>query len=285
MDGRVERLKAMALYDAMTYPPTVPELDAVSVPGSIESPFKLSRGRVVFEGREELVEEHERREALFPRKIKRARQVARFLAGFSGVRFVALCNTTALANARDEGDLDFFVITKKDTVTQTRGWGALRYKLSAVRPGARRSDRDAVCLSFFIDDSVLDLSPLMLPVDDPYFRFWFLSLLPLFDDGISTELWRANPAILAKHPSARPWIMSEDLRVKRPWWRFPTIPLLEPLARRLQEFIISPTLKKMRNLDTRVVVNNHVLKFHADDAREMFRSKAQETAKKYGVAS
>jgi hypothetical protein len=283
MDGRTARLKAMALYDAMAYPPTAPELDAVSVPAPVESPLKLSRGRVAFEGREDLIAEHEIREALFPRKIKRARQVARFLAGFSGVRFVALCNTTALAHARDEGDLDFFVITKKDTVTQTRGWATLCYKLSAARPGARSSDRDAVCLSFFIDDSALDLSSLMLAGDDPYFRFWFLSLLPLFDDGVSKELWDANPTILAEHPNARPWIVSEDLRVTRPWWRFPTIPALEPFARRLQEFIISPTLKKMRNLDTRVVVNNHVLKFHADDGRELFRAKAEETVKKYGM--
>ena len=283
MDARVERIKTLSLFDAMGYPPTAAELDAISVPGPVEVPMRELRGRVIFDGREELIAEHERREALFPRKVRRARQVARFLAGLSGVRFVALCNTTALANARDEGDLDFFVVTRKGTVMQTRGWSTLRFVFS--RPGTHASDRDAACLSYFVDDSALDLSSHMLPADDPYFRTWFLALLPLFDDGISTQLWKANASILAHHPNARPWIVSEDLRVHRPWWRWPTLPFLDPLAALVHELLISPTLKKMRNQDTRVIVNEHVLKFHADDGREHFRDLARETSKKYGVAS
>ncbi len=273
----------MALYDAMTYPPTAPELDLASVSAAIESPLKLVRGRVVFEGRELLIEEHEKREALFPRKIRRARQVAKFLAGLSGVRFVALCNTTALAHARDEGDLDFFVITKSGTITQSRGLATLRY--AASRPGTHASDRDSVCLSYFVDDSALDLSSHMLAGDDPYFRFWFLSLLPLFDDGISKDFWNANTQIRASHPNAKPWIMSEDLRVTRPCWRIPAFAFLEPLAIKLQEHRMSQVLKSMRNRDTRVIVSPQVLKFHADDGREQFRSQAQETARKYGVTS
>lgn len=281
MDARVLRIKAMALYDAMAYPPTAPELDAASVSAPIELPFKLVRGRVVLEGREGLIEEHERREALFPRKIRRAQIVARFLAGLTGVRFVALCNTTALAHARDEGDLDFFVITRKGTIMQTRGWSTLRFAFS--RPGTHPSDRDAVCLSYFVDDSALDLSSHMLPGDDPYFRIWFLSLLPLYDDGVSADFWKANESILAHHPHARPWILSEDLRVHRPWWRLPTLSFLDPIAARMHEWMMSSTLKKMRNQDTRVIINEHVLKFHADDGRERFRDLARETCKKYGV--
>lgn len=283
MNTYVERLKAMAIFDAMGYPPTAPELDATSVPAPIELPLKLIRGRIVFEGRESLVEEHERREALFPRKIRRARKVATFLAGLTGVRFVALCNTTALAHARDEGDLDFFIITRKGTIMQTRGWSTLRFASS--RPGTHASDRDAVCLSYFIDDSALDLSSHMLPGDDPYFRTWFLSLLPLFDDGISSDLWNANASIRKLYPQARPWIVSEDLCVKRPWWRLPSFAFLDPFAERIQEKLISTTLKKMRNLDTRVIINCHVLKFHAEDGREGYRERAKETCKKYGVVT
>lgn len=283
MDARTLRIKAMALYDAMGYPPTAPELDAVSLPAPLEPPLTVIRGRVVFEGREALVEEHEKREALFPRKIKRARQVARFLAGLSGVRFVALCNTTALAHADEDGDLDFFIITRNGSIMQTRGWSTLRFAFS--RPGTGASDRDAVCLSYFVDDAALDLSSHMLSGDDPYFRFWFLSLLPLFDDGVSADFWNANTSILAHHPNARPWIVSEDLRVHRPWWRLPTLPIFDRLAARLHELMISPKLKAMRNKDTRVIINEHVLKFHADDGREMYRDRYRETCRKYGVAA
>jgi hypothetical protein len=281
MEASGSRLRALAFYDAIGYPPTDAELSLASAPGPIVSPARLWRGRIAFEGREELIAEQERREAFFPRKIRKARKVARFLARLSGVRFVALCNTTALAHARDEGDLDFFVITKRGMVMQTRGWATLRYKASADRPGERVLD--PVCLSFFVDETHLDLSPLMLPGDDPYFRFWFLSLLPLYDDGISSELWKANAHILRQHPHARPWMMSPALTVRAPAFRWPTPVALDPLAGYVHRFLVSPTLRAMANRDTRVVITPHVLKFHAEDGRASFRDRYHLTCKRYGL--
>ncbi len=296
MDVRASRLRALAFYDAIGYPPTAVELALASEPGSIDPPMRMNRGRVTFERREALVAEHERREALFPRKIRKARKVARFLARLSGVRFVALCNTTALAHANDEGDLDFFVVTKRGAIMQTRGWATLRYKLSSERPGERA--RDPVCLSFFIDDTALDLTSLQLTDDrnqlddrlpstahdDPYFRFWFLSLLPLYDDGVSSELWAANAEILRHHPHARPWAMNPALTVDAPVLRWPTPAALDPLAGYFHQFLVSPTLKRMANQDTRVVITPHVLKFHAEDGRARFRDRYHETCSRYGVA-
>ncbi len=285
VDMSSARLRALAFYDALDYAPTIPELALASEPGDIVLPMKLTRGRLTFEGREELVAEHEAREAFFPRKIRRSRHVTRFLARLSGVRFVAIGNTTALANARDEGDLDFFIITRSGTIAQTRGWSTLRYKIAGARPGSRASDRDAVCLSYFVDDTALDLSSHMLDGDDPYFRFWFLSLLPLYDDGVSSDLWRANATILRQHPHARPWIVSDALRVDRPMLRFPMLSWMEPLARWLHSHLISRVLKSMMNTDTRVIVNEHALKFHADDGRAMYRDRYLQTLKKYGLDS
>lgn len=279
------RLRALAFADAIGYAPTEVELSLWSEPGELAPPMRLSRGRVTFEGREELVKEHESREALFPRKIRRARHVARFLARLPGVRFVAVTQTTALAHARDEGDLDMFVITRPGSLALTRVLATGWYALTGARPGARKSERDAVCLSFFIDDSALDLSSLMLPGGDPYFRYWFLSLLPLYDDGVSSELWSANRAILSQHPHARRWMMNPNLRVERPWLRFPRLVFLNACARRLQNKTMSKGLRELANKDTRVVITPHVLKFHADDARERFRELYRQTCKRYGVDS
>lgn len=282
-DLRAERIRVLALWDAMGYPPTEAELASVAGFAPLEDPFLLTRGRVTFAGREDLVAEHEAREVFFPRKIRAARKAATWLARLSGVRFVALCNTTALAHARDGGDLDFFVITKSGVLTQTRGWSALRFALAGRRPGSRDAERDAVCLSFFVDDQSLDLAPLMLAGDDPYFRLWFLSLLPLVDDGVSAELWRANAAIRERHPDAEPWIPHPSLRVPIPGLRIPAFPSLDPLASSLQERAMSPSLKEMRNKDTRVVITPRVHKFHAEDGREAFRDRAAETCLRYGV--
>ena len=285
MEAGAARHQAIAFYDAIGYPPTDAELSLSSVRGPIVSPARIVRGRVAFEGREELIAEQEHREAFFPRKIRKARRVARLLSRLPGVRFVALCNTTALANARDEGDLDFFVITKRGSRALARALATTWYALTGSRPGIRESDRDAVCLSFWVDDSALDLAPLMLDGDDPYFRFWFLSLLPLYDDGVSVDLWETNVAIRSRHPHARVWIPSPDLRVKKPLLRFPRLAFLDPIVRRLQERTFSPILKKIRNTGTRVVITPHVLKFHAEDGRTAFRDRYREICKQYGLDS
>lgn len=279
------RLQALAFADAIGYAPTESELAAWSEPGSIEPPFTVLRGRVVFHGREALVKEHEEREALFPRKIRRARQVARFLSCLPGVRFVAVTQTTALAHASDEGDLDMFVIVRHGSLTLARALATTWYALTGARPGGRRSKRDAVCLSFFVDDSSLDLSPLMLSGDDPYFRYWFLSMLPLYDDGVSVDLWEANHAIRSHHPQARRWIMNPNLQVKRPWISMPRFVWLDGYARWLQDLSMSNGLRALANKDTRVVITPHILKFHVDDGRERIREAYRETCRRYGVAA
>ena len=277
------RLQAVAFGDAIGYAPTEAELAAWSGPDLIEASLTLVRGRVVFRGSEALVAEHEKREVFFPRKIRRARRVARFLSRLPGVRFVAVTQTTALAHAGDEGDLDMFVITRRGSLTLTRLLATTWYALIGARPG--KAARDAVCLSFFVDDSHLDLSDLMLSGDDPYFCYWFLSMLPLYDDGVSRDLWEANATIRAQHPQARPWILNPNLQVQRPWISFPRLAWLDGFARWIQNRSMSQGLRALANQDTRVVVTPHVLKFHIDDGRERIREKYVETCKRYGVAT
>jgi len=241
------------------------------------------RGRCVFAGHEDLIAEHEQREALFPRKVRSARRATRWLCRLAGVRFVALCNTTALAQARDEGDLDFFIITRAGTIWQTRLWSVFPFKFFRRRPRESHGHRDAVCLSFFVDDRHLDLTPLQLAGDDVYFRHWFLSLLPLYDDGVGRELWERNAAIRARHPDARPWAVSPDLRVGKARIRIPAPSFLEKPARWIQTRMFIPAIREAMNRDTRVVVRDGVLKFHVEDGREKFRDHYRALCKQYGI--
>ncbi|MFA6429620.1 MAG: hypothetical protein WCV84_03955 [Patescibacteria group bacterium] len=297
-------MRAMCFYDALDFPPTRAELvrgcDHVSrsayhvshIAHHVSSVQRLldqgmlmeTRGRLTFHGREAIVAEHELREGLFPRKIRNARRVARWLARLDGVRFVALCNTTALMHARDEGDLDFFIITRAGTVWQTRAWATLPFLLSRRRPAEVHGKKDAVCLSFFIDDTALDLSPLVLAGDDVYFRHWFLSLLPLYDDGIGQKFWEANAPLRLRHPYAKPWIVSSDLGVVRPCVRVPMPDFCERPARRVQSRAFPSSLQAIMNRDTCVVINEHVLKFHTDDGRAAFREAYIARCRTYGVA-
>jgi hypothetical protein len=280
-------LRSLCFHDAWGYPPTVVELETGADIGRdnlSDRPSEVkgieSRGRVVLTDRESLIAEHELRERLFARKLRRARCVTAWLRRIAGVRFVALCNTTALANASDEGDLDFFIVTRTGSLWQTRGWAALPFKLLRLRPGGKA--KDPVCFSFFVDETTLDLSFLTLEGDDPYFRHWFLSLLPLYDDGVGERLWEANAKIRERHPQAVRWLSVASRNAFRVA-KIPTPAMLDRLAQFLQMKTLPKAIRQRMNLDTSVVIRANVLKSHVDDGRTRFRERYEATCRRVGI--
>lgn len=308
MDFRSAILRTLCFHAAWKYAPTAAELvltldggegadrrEPIVDSGVEEGLAALkSEGAVIeeggrlalAEGGREILDRIRERDTFQPRKRRRAARVARWLAFLGGVRFVALANTTALGNARDQGDLDFFVIAKDGTAWTTRLFGAGPFKLAGRLPTKDRT-RDAVCLSYFVSDEGLHLAPHMLPEDDPYFRHWFLSLLPLFDDGVGAQLWSENRDIVIRHPFARCWLPPPDFRVLPSAVRLPAVlqRLFEPLARRFQLRWFPARIKELMNRDTRVIVDDRTLKFHVDDRRAEFRTAYQDLCRKYGASS
>jgi hypothetical protein len=155
-------------------------------------------------------------------------------------------------------------------VSATRSIAALLFELLGRRPKPNHV-RDAICLSYFVTDDALDLSGHMLQRGDPYFRFWFLSLVPLYDDGVGQGLWDANSRITSSHPFSRRWIAPPDLRVPTPRLRIPVPSAFERPAERLQAKAFPDAIRRLMNQDTRVMVSPTVLKFHVDDRREAYR--------------
>ncbi|MFA4954300.1 MAG: hypothetical protein WC641_03245 [Patescibacteria group bacterium] len=285
--------KTLCFHRAWRYAPTLPELfstletttpiseqDFSAALRGLENEgwVRQGRGRVgLAENFDEIVAEIARRDALQAAKRRRARRFA-FWLKFLGARFVALSNTTALGNARRDGDLDFFVVVRRGALWSTRFLSAGLFRLLGLLPSQKHA-RDTACLSYFVTDDALDLSAHLLAPDDPYFRHWFLSLLPLYDDGVSQDLWRANPKITSRHAMARPWIAPPDLRLafgyRLPSGRMACAPtlyrLLESPSRAFQLRWFPPGIKQLMNRDTRVVVNEQTLKLHVNDRREEYR--------------
>ncbi len=288
-------LRTVAFFDVVDYPPTQAEVMAWM---ESEHPFnpachqliaegllESGAGRVALRDRlESLLTLVRERTPLFPRKIRAARRVTRWLARNPAVRFVALANTTALAHARDAGDLDFFVVVRHGHIWSTRLLGGALYRIAGRLSGGAHERPDDVCLSYFISDAGLDLSSHMLPEDDPYFRYWFLALLPLYDDGVSCDLWQANATITSRHPSAEPWIMSPDISVRRPLVRIPTPSFIEPLARRFQEKWFPSSIRERIGKGNDVVVSDTALKFHVDDGRLAYRAAYRDRLRSLDVA-
>ncbi len=216
------------------------------------------------------------------RKLLRAHRVAQIIAHLDAVRFVALANTTSLGFARDGGDLDLFVVTASGNLWLTRGLAVTPYRMLG-KLATSDAAPDAVCFSYFVTDARLDLSPHTLAPDDPYFRYWFLSLLPLYDDGVGEQLWRANQSLLATHPRASAWMVPPALTIPRPRLRIPRMPAFESLARAAQMRWFPTQIKTRMNTDTTVIVSDDTLKFHTDDGRLAFRAAYQDRLHSLGI--
>lgn len=310
---RAALLRTLTWYETLGYAPTHVELAqtlgiGLLPPGAslaLSSPLVASalsdlfasgtliqkNARVYFADTvDQLAPELASRDLFQPRKRRRAWWVTRWLACVPGVRFVALANTTALGYARDEGDLDFFVVVRAGSLWITRLLAGLPFRLLRLTP-RDGYERDAICLSYFVADDVLDLTSHQLTPDDPYFRYWFLSLLPLYDDGVSLDLWKANTKVLAQHPFARPWIAPPDLRVtsfrdRHAWWQNVSMTLtrpFEPLARSIQSRWFPHQMKERMNRDTTVMISDHVLKFHVTDTRAEYREKYLAACKRRNI--
>ncbi len=284
-DSAAPLLKAMAWFSALGYAPTRPEywlwvrgtrddrqLDELIQAGRLRE----AQGRLFLPGDERLLDERDARERAFPRKWRKMRRMARMLAWVPSVRFFAIGNTTALGLPRDEADIDVFCVVKEGTLWTTRLLLVGLAWLFGRRPGARFGERDAWCFSFFLDDTNLSLERFALPEGDPYLAHWVIRLLPLFDDGIGQELWRANAWAWRDRAMVAPWISwkrgaSRSQRVPR---------AMRWLDRRLgawqRRWGSKELAKRAAAGGTDVVMDDHVCKLHLDDRRAWYRTQYEQ---------
>ncbi len=275
----------IAFFDIFDYPLTSFEAwQYLPVPASlldIEAALKDSpdiekgEGFFALPGRlSEIAKERRKRYIATNAKIKKARRLIRLFAWLPWIRLICLANTIGTHNLRPGGDIDLFIVTKPGRLWLTKLFATAFTQLAGLRPRPGHTT-DTLCLSFLVDESALDLASFRSP-DDLYFTYWVAGLVPLYGDpAVYKNLIAANSWLTDALPnwttaSAEPRLRFSQAAKKIDWlaWLSP----LEKPARRLQEKIMSPAIKSIANLDTRVVISDHVLKLHTVDRREYFKA-------------
>jgi len=284
-------LAAIAFFDQFDRPLTsveavrfalgaAPAADALDVPGAVRTD-----GHWHLPGREAAVEERKRRYLSSQRKFARARRAASLMALVPSVRMVAVSGSLAFANAKEDSDIDLFMVTAPGTIWITRLLVVGALALLRLRPD-ERSHRDRICMNFFVDETVMDLSGLRHGADDPGFLYLVAAFVPLYDadgmgdDGVAARFFRANAWVRGLLPGWAPERASIRRRVdalRGHAWSTGVLRRLEPLARRLQERLFPAAIREMMNRDSRVVVNDHVLKFHVHDTHIAQRERLRAT--------
>lgn len=252
-----------------------------------ESIVNEKHGRFFLPGHEDLVDAAHVSELFFVEKMRRARQAARYLRHLGGIRFAAICNHLAQGQADAQSDIDFFIVTRAGTMWQTRGWASLPFALFGLRPRPQKKEGvfSPLCFSYFVDDRHLSFAPRVLEGDDPGARAWFLSFLPLIDDGVGAELWKANQSWISQHAWAQPWALHPSWGRRPSRFQIPAWSFLDPLARALEMSVLSPLLRARMNKpqDTSVLIDNHQFKTHLHDTREEVKKRYQALCDQYEV--
>jgi len=130
--------------------------------------------------------------------------------------------------------------------------------------------------------SAHDEAPLLKGAEivDIYFIYWLAGLTPLYDaGGTYQKLIKANRRLFISLPNWQPVNPTRQRQIKPFLSEFyhDLVDLffggLEPQFRRAQMKIFPPALKNLMNQDSRVVINDQIIKLHANDRREEYREK------------
>ncbi|MCB9803179.1 hypothetical protein H6761_04205 [Candidatus Nomurabacteria bacterium] len=294
-------LKTIAFFDVFNYPLTAEEIwKWLYRPGREvslseikdileESPVlqeKLVRTEAFWslKGREytHIIRKHHNN--LAERKFNRAIRLVKFYKFLPFIKMIAICNTLAYSNTNEESDIDFFVVAQKGKIWLVRLLSILVIHILGLRP-TKKSSRDAFCFSFFITDDFLDIQNTMMQRDDIYLPYWIMQMLPVYNRQNTYQKFIDSNSWAKKHlPNAYPNQFAKE--VKASWFSKLVSQILallfsppffgrafELVYRRIQARIIGENLKEMINVDTRVIVNEHMLKFHSNDRRELYYKK------------
>ncbi len=205
------------------------------------------------------------------RKYKTLRRASYWFQLLPGVRGVAATNTMAWWHTTGESDIDLYIITKPKMIWSTRLFLVTPFKLLGKRPHATGTVQDPFCFSFFNSADNLALEELQIE-RDYYLSFWIKSLIPVFD----------KDNVFAKHELENRWVQSQLPHVRSRKIHHHHQPrsahalpiqtrFFEFVARAVQQRLFPSSIREIANKDTRVVINDQMLKFYPTDRRESYR--------------
>ncbi len=222
---------------------------------------------------------------------KRVKRYGNRLNAVPFVRMIAVCNNLAFGKVDENSDIDLFVIARAGRLFTVRFLITAILQLSAVRRHGKKI-KGRFCLSFFVDDNFLDLSPIKIE-EDIYLAYWTRNFVPLIDDGVSKEFVEANKWTedyfenLEEFEIDRSRIFHQSVKMKIIQNVVKTIlngKFGDFFEKKLKNWQLKRARKKAKsaNQGAGLLIGEHVLKFHNLDRRGYYKT---EWSNKYGDRS
>jgi len=235
--------------------------------------------------RADIVDRRQMAIPLIDKKLSIAAKAAKRIRWIPFFEAMFVCNTVASASATDDSDIDVFIIIRKGRLWITRLLITITLSLYRMR---RHKEHVAnkICLSFYVTDAHLNLSDVTIDEPDIYMMYWIAQLIPIYDPkNIRTQILKENawvkkylPQALSSyrmHPMFRVENGGIGKRVKKMFetmWGSGYGDMIESQARHAQQKKMAMNFSSVKDeKDTRVVVDDTMLKFHENDRRAHYR--------------
>ncbi len=288
--------KTIVFFDIFSYPLTAFEIwqyasckcdlfEIENVLSEIDQSKIESKDAYYFlKSRVGIIKTRARRYNYSDRKMKRAMRVSKIFKFIPWIKMIAIGNIIGSNNLKDGSDIDFFIVTNKKRIYLTRFFTTVITKFLLLRP--RVNDvRDKICLSFYISEENVDLQSLHLKNKiDLYFVYWLANLMPIYQKNDFYKYFLKKNVWLKEFlPNWEPIFVSShrDIGKGLSFVYGEIVDLfiggLEKELRSFQLKILPNELRQLMNVDTRVIINDGVLKLHVKDRRmeflELFKEK------------
>lgn len=297
-------LSTICYFDVFEYPLTLIEIwqwlfvslppekniDLLMIIKTIENSAYLSE-KISFKNgfyflchRDEIVLTRLKRYTIANQKNKIAKRGVQVLKYLPFIKLIGLCNNSGNNNIREDSDIDLFIITAKNRLFTARFLITLVTSLMRLRRHDKKIT-NRLCLSFYVSDDNLDFSKIKIIDDDIYLIYWIANIFPLYDRGSYQNFLAANNWIRRSLPNYLPkagsyWRQIFDHPISRGSFKSLEYLLggylgdqLELWLKKLQLLKMSKNNKSLaKENDSRVIINDTMLKFHENDRRLLYQN-------------
>lgn len=171
---------------------------------SVEQVYKLSDEFYSIENQSDWVEKrltgNQRAEELLASSKKYIRKIIRF----PFVKSVAISGSLSKYYTDEDGDIDYFIITKKNRLWIARSLLHLFKKTSFLR-----KREHFYCMNYFVDESALEIDQ-----QNIYSAIETVTLIPVFNEELITELKKKNKFWVEKFLPNEPYENDQRFLVK-----------------------------------------------------------------------
>jgi len=303
---RKKILVTLAYFDIFEFPLTLMELrrylwkDNVSLRELLEildemirdQKLETKNGFYFLPKRLSIIEIRAKRYEISQKKWRRVKKYLFILRRLPFIKLIFVCNKLSYNNADTASDIDLLIITRKNRIWLARLLAVLVLGFLRIRRHGKKI-RDRFCLSFYLAENSLDLSPLSQGEEDIHFFYWLYQLRPIVGGlGVYARFIEANSWLEKYLPTykkfSRDFVFKKIGEVSRTKELIESIidfcfgDQLEKISRFLQLLRMKRTSKKL-GPGASVIVSDKILKFHPLDRRKFYREEFEKNLEKLGL--